>query len=381
MRRGNTHSRGFFLFTACLALIFGSSQVQAQTPEGFDEWRKKILRLCDWEIPLDGVRIRWRTVDTRKTTPEQLQGLKRDAVASPNSSAQFELQLAQAAAEGKAWIESEMWIYDGQWRINWDKGGGGIYDHVLRTDRSWSMTGERLTYFDREGPRSGEVRLGHGRATSETEFRNLLTGGLSSFMTTLETFAHAVPKVDGKIWTVDTPLPADSIGSLTHLLVSGQILGNGRFTIDRAEVTIDRPDRPVRVRTVRYVADGWIEHPAFDTGIATVVDEFGQLDFPRTFRFVSAETITRSDFDRVTQPPALGELDAIRGTVTAMTLEDYRDGRVVKSSRKDDGSAEVLRVPAPGANTSQFSWLLGSLVILAGVVVLLIVLKVKHGSP
>jgi hypothetical protein len=381
MDRGITHSRSRFLVAACLALIFGSSQVNAQTPEGFDEWRQKILRLCDWEVPLDALRIRWRLENLPGKTAAQLETLERAAANRPHSDEAMEVMIERRALDGKAWFDHEMWLYGGEYRKNADYGTGTRYDHVLRGDRAWSMTDSSLTHFANSGKNSGAERFQDFGVHGQAEFRTLLTGGLSSLMPGLPTFAKAVPVVNGTKWSIDAPI-VPPIHSMTRIEASGTILGGGRFTTDFARCTIEREGEPKPI-IVEYRSKEWIEHPAFETGIATEVNESGQAGFPRRFRFISAETIDEDEFERVTAPPRLGESDAIRGPVTANSFEDYYSdsGKFLQTSVAPDGSQSHKALPVPGAAQSGASAsriMIGGLAILA-VLAAIIVWRLRRG--
>lgn len=114
-----------------------------------------------------------------------------------------------------------------------------------------------------------------------------------------------------------------------------------------------------------------------------MVDEVGQADFPRRFRFISAETIDEDEFERVTALPRLGEPDPIRGTIAVKSFEDYSSdsGKVLQTSVTPDGqqSHKTMTLPgAPQSGSGTLRIIIGGLALI-GVLGAIIIWRLRRG--
>jgi hypothetical protein len=365
---------GVFTGIAVLALTTATTQAQVDqktVQRWFDaEWDRSHK-----EFELDKAVIHYRVEYRDTVDAAQIDEWKRKAKGKPDNPLHQKItKYERRLLNGPDIKKCTIWFQGaGKWRCNetslYDP-AVGMYDSAVSGDVAWGMTDGQLRIFDKDKPEDGfDVPRHEGAILAD--LGKLLYGGVG-FGPGFEPDRKPL-MLSGSEWSVRiSPGPRwyyELRGHWDH--------GAGRGFVDEWEL-LSWHENPDQVG-IRCTYAKWKEDPVLNCWVCGEVVEYDQEGrIKQALVFESAEPFDPANFKSIAAVPSVRRPDPVRGDLEIRSIYDHRAGKRTESSKSKDGFDTRSMTPSVATHTGSWIRRLGWLV-LAGLVVLFVVLRVRRG--
>lgn len=369
------------LLCAVIFLGFITAGQAAGQEKTFDAWWRGMVETAK-DIPCGDrpFRVKWRVVDARSPSPQEIEALRRSIAGHPEHPDRALLAQLESIAAGKPfWVEKQFWIRGSQFRRsdNDSRGDGRGNDCALGDGVAWSLNARELVVMSDTKLAPG-YPLDAELSILKPEFGTLMTGGLSYFRRYLD---HVRPALTSDT-TWDASGTAAFDGDVFEVRIKGTWNpGEGWGTVEEASSHVPASPTPNgwMFRSAHWVPNAILGRPA-----AKAVTQFDASGKPeRRMELIEYEPIDDARFEQIIALPKVNEPDPIRGALTFTSITDYRPDKPI---RKTLEGGEVVRaeaesrMPMPAAAASRsFAWWIVLGVLVAALV--LVRLKRSAASP